>query len=315
MASSMTQHHDNRLLAVACILAGVGVASTQDAIVKTMSGGYPVYETLMFRCIGSVPVLAVLLHRTGAHRRLMTAAWPRLAVRGFILGLAYLFFVLAIAAMPMANAVAIYFTMPFFVAGLAGPLLGERVRLHRWLAILAGFTGVMVMVRPGAGVFEPAALLALISALGYAVGQMIGRPLSRQVEPIVISVWQNAIYFSIGLALAVTFGIIDIGAVSHPSLSFLTRPLAIPDLTDGALLFGHGMLAGFGMLLFNNAYKYAEANFVAPFEYSAMIWALLFGLFIFADIPDAHTMAGAAMVVTAGLLMVWRDRVLDRSLR
>ena len=306
-------HRDNRILAIGCILAGVGFASTQDAIVKALSGGYPAYETLMFRCIGSVPVLAWLVWRNDMAQHLATPLWPRVVMRGLILGVAYLCFVLAIAAMPIANAVAIYFTMPFFVAGLAGPILGERVRLHRWLAIIAGFIGVMIMVRPGAGVFEPAAILALLSAFGYAVGQMIGRPLSQRVPPVVISVWQNAIYFSIGLILAVFFATFDVGTFSHPSLDFLSRPMVMPDAFDLMLMLAQGVLAAFGMLLFVNAYKYAEANFVAPFEYSAMIWAVLFGLFVFGDFPDASTWTGAAIVIAAGLVMVWRDRVLDRA--
>lgn len=304
---------NNRLLAMACILGGIGLASAQDAVVKAMSSGYPAYETLLFRCVGSLPILAAVLWRGGDFRHLATPLWPRLLLRGTILGMAYLGFVLAIAAMPIANAVAIYFTMPFFVAGLAGPLLGERVRTHRWLAIAAGFIGVLIMVRPGIGVFEPAAVLALMAALGYAVGQMIGRPISQQVPPVVISAWQNAIYMTIGLGMAIIFNVIDFGHFKHPSLVFLSRPAAWPTAFDAVLLFGHGMIAAIAMLMFVNAYKHAEANFVAPFEYSAMIWAVLYGLLFFNDFPDLFTWTGAAIVITAGILMIWRDRVLDRS--
>lgn len=306
-------HADNRLLATVCVLAGVGLASTQDAIVKYMSGDYPAYEALMLRCIGSMPILVPILWRQGGLRMMATPLLGRIFLRGLILGVAYLCFVMAIAAMPIANAVAIYFTMPFFVAGLAGPMLGERVRWHRWLAIGAGFAGVLIMVRPGAAVFEPAAVFALLSALGYAVGQMIGRPISQKVPPIVISLWQNGIYFSIALMLAVLFHSFDFGEFRHPSLVFLSRPLVMPAWRDGLLLLGSGVLAAFAMLLFVNAYKYAESNFVAPFEYSAMIWAVLFGLVVFGDFPDTYTWVGAAVVIAAGILMIWRDRQLDRA--
>ena len=204
--------------------------------------------------------------------------------------------------------------MPFFVAGLAGPLLGERVRLHRWMAIIAGFVGVIIMVRPGAGVFEPAAFFALISAIGYAIGQMIGRPISQQVPPIVIAIWQNFIYMALGLALALVFNFIDFGTFTHPSLVFLSRPLAIPTAFDAIFLLGHGVLAALAMLLFVNAYKYGETNFVAPFEYSAMIWAVMFGLALFNDFPDLYTWIGAGIVVVAGILMIYRDRQLDRAI-
>ena len=307
-------HRDNRLLAVACILGGVGLASGQDAIVKSMSGAYPAYETLMIRCIGSVPPLLIFLWWHKAFRLIVTPMLGRVFIRGAILSFAYLNFVLAIAAMPLANAVAIYFTMPFFVAGLAGPLLGERVRVHRWLAIVAGFIGVMVMVRPGlSGQFEWASIFALLSAMGYAVGQMIGRPVSQRVNPVVIAVWQNVIYFSVGLLLAILFNGFDVGPFAHPSLAFLSRGWVTPDLRDGAVMAVMGILAAGGMLLFVNAYRFGEANFVAPFEYSAMIWAVINGLVFFGDFPDLYTWTGAAIVITAGLLMVWRDQQIDRA--
>lgn len=309
-----TPHRDNRLLAVACILGGVGLASMQDSIVKSMSGTYPAYETLMIRCLGSVPLLLIFLWHQMAFRLIATPLIGRVFVRGLILSFAYLNFVLAIAAMPLANAVAIYFTMPFFVAGLAGPILGERVRLHRWLAIIAGFIGVMIMVRPGfAGHFEWASIFALLSALGYAVGQMIGRPISQKVNPVVIAVWQNIIYFSVGFLLAILFNAFQIGPFTHPSLEFLSRAWVWPDLRDGAVLAFMGVIAACAMILFVNAYKYGEANFVAPFEYSAMIWAVSFGLVFFGDFPDLYTWIGAAIVIAAGLLMVWRDRRVNRA--
>lgn len=305
---------DNRAMAMACVLAGVGLASAQDAVVKYMSSGYPAYETLLFRCVGSLPVIAFILWKEGRGWSIATPLWRRVCVRGLILAAAYLCFVLAIAAIPIANAVAIYFTMPFFVAGLAGPLLHERVRLHRWLAIIAGFIGVLIMVRPGAGVFEPASLLALGSAFGYAVGQMLGRPLSQRVPPIVIATWQNFIYAAMALAIGILFNVFDFGPFTHPSLIFLSRPPVWPSAFDAALLFGHGIFAGTAMILFINAYRLAETNFVAPFEYSAMIWAVFYGIVLFGDFPDFYNWLGAGIVVVAGILMILRDRALDRSL-
>jgi drug/metabolite transporter (DMT)-like permease len=306
-------HRDNRLLAIGCILAAVGFAATQDAVVKSMSGSYSAYETVIFRCVGSMPILAALLWRTGGFPSLATPLLGRVLLRSIILCTAYFAFVLSIAAMPIANSVAIYFTMPFFVAGLAGPLLGERVRIHRWLAIIAGFIGVIVMVRPGAGVFEPAAFLALYSAFGYSWGQMMGRPLAQQVAPAVIANWQNLVYLGVALVLGLFFNLFDFSGVSHKSLAFLSRSWVWPTAADAAVLFGNGILAAFGMVLFVSAYKYAESNFVAPFEYSSMIWAVGYGLTLFGDFPDAFTWIGAAVVVAAGITMIWRDRQLDRA--
>jgi drug/metabolite transporter (DMT)-like permease len=306
-------HRDNRLLALAFVLAAVGVSSTQDAITKAMSGGYSAYETVIFRCLGSFIVLVALLWRNGGFSALATPLWRTVLLRSAVLCTAYFAFVLAIASMPIANAVAIYFTMPFFVAGFAGPLLGERVRLHRWLAIIAAFIGVLIMVRPGAGAFEPAAFFALYSALGYAYGQMIGRPLAQKVTSLVIATWQNCIYLLASLAMLAVFNSFNFSGVSHKSLVFLSRPWVWPSAFDAFVLTANGILAAAGMLFFVSAYKNAEANFVAPFEYSAMIWALGYGMLVFGDFPDIYTGVGAAVVIAAGLLMIWRDRTLDRA--
>lgn len=306
-------HQDNRTLAIVCVLAAVGFAATQDAITKSMSGNYSAYETVIFRCLGSVPVLALLLLRDGKVRELFSPLLPRVILRSLILCSAYFAFVLSIAAMPIANTVAIYFTMPFFVASLAGPMLGETVRIHRWLAIVAGFLGVLIMTRPGAGTFEPAALFALYSAFGYAIGQMIGRPLAQQVAPTIIANWQNLVYLVVALVLTAVFNLFDFSGVTHKSLAFLSRPWVWPPIQDYLILLANGFLAAFGMVLFVSAYKYAESNFVAPFEYSAMIWAVAYGVLIFGDFPDVFTWIGAAVVVVAGLLMIWRDRQLDRT--
>ncbi len=307
-------HRDNRLLAIACILAAIGFASTQDAIVKVMSGSFAAYEAIIFRCVGSFPLLAALLLRQGGFRLLATPILGRVIIRSLILCVGYFTFILSIAAMPIANSVAIYFTMPFFVAGLAGPLLGERVRVHRWLAIIAGFIGVLIMVRPGAGVFEPAAILALISAFSYAFGQMLGRPIAHQVPLAVIAMWQNAVFLLVALLMALLFNSFDFSGITHKSLVFLSRPWVWPGPFDALVLFGTGILAAFGMILFVSAYKYAESNFVAPFEYSSMIWAVMYGFLIFGDFPDQYTWIGAAVVATAGILMIWRDRQLDRTI-
>jgi len=210
--------------------------------------------------------------------------------------------------MPMANMVAIYFTMPFFVAGLAGPFLGERVPFYRWIAIAAGFAGVIVMVRPGVQAFEPASLLALYSAFGYAIGQMMGRDLAQRVAPLVIANWQNAVYFIFAGVVGLIVQASGFSGESHKSLAFLTRPFVWPTLPDFLILSAVGVLAAFAMMCFISAYKLAESNFVAPFEYSGMIWAVLFGLLFFNDFPDFWTWSGMAIVAGAGFFMLIMDR-------
>jgi drug/metabolite transporter (DMT)-like permease len=298
---------DNNTKAISFVILAVAVASTQDAIVKYMSGTYPIYETVFIRGLITVPILALWLKREGGFAALATPLLPYVILRGLVLCSAYFAFIMAIAAMPIANAVSIYFTMPFFVAGLVGWVLGEHVPLYRWLAIIVGFIGVVIMVRPGAADFEPASFFALYSAFGYAIGQMMSRKLSQSVPPIVIANWQNLIYFAVAILVGVVINFGGFTGEGNHSIAFLTRPILIPTGNDAFLLTVMGLLSAVVMMLYLNAYKNAEANFVAPFEYTAMFWAVLFGVTIFGDFPDQWTWVGAAVVVGAGLFMLWRD--------
>ncbi len=300
---------DNRARAVSFILLAIFFASSQDAIVKAMSGSYPVYETVTIRCLTCLPILGVWLLRRGGLRSLRTPLWPRVVLRALILCSAYFAFILSISAMPIANMVAIYFTMPFFVAGLARPLLGEQVPVYRWIAIATGFVGVLVMVRPGFQAFEPASLLALYSAFGYAVGQMMGRQLAHSVEPLAIANIQNAVYLAIALIIGFVVMFTGFSSEANKTMAFLTRPLVWPTAADFLVMVGIGVLSSFAMVCFINAYRLAESNFVAAFEYSGMLWAVIYGVLLFNDFPDLWTWSGMAVVVGAGLFMLAKDRL------
>lgn len=307
----MTTHGragDHRGLAVLLILGAVACASTQDALLKWISGGYPVHELVAIRCVLALPILLGLVVFGPGLPALATRKLGLVLLRGLVLCTAYLSYILAIVAIPIADAVAIYFTMPFFVAGLAGPFLGERVPLYRWLAIIAGFSGVLIMNGLGRGAFAPAAIFALISALGYAVGQMMGRPLSKEVPPVVMAFYQNLVYFAVAIGLALLFSGHFVVMPADKSFDFLIRPWIVPPAADYLALAVLGILGALAMPLFSNAYKYAEANFVAPFEYSSMIWALTYGILVFHDIPGWKTAIGGGIVVGAGLFMLAMDR-------
>jgi drug/metabolite transporter (DMT)-like permease len=307
----MTSKHsfsDNRAKAMLCITGAVATASTQDAVVKWLSGGYPVHEALFIRSVIALMVVSALVIQQGGWRSAFTPLWRQTFLRGIILCTAFLAYILSLAAMPISDSISIYFTMPFFVAALAGPLLGERVKAYRWIAIALGFFGVMVMIRPGSSVFEPAALLALYSAFAYGVGQMMGRKIPRTVAPVVQALHQNFVYLLVAAALALIFTFLPAEHFQHKSLVFLARPWVWPSVNDFALMACIGVLASFGTVLFSSAYRLAESNFVAPFEYSGMFWAVTYGYFIFGNVPNSYTIFGAAIVISAGLFMLAMDR-------
>jgi drug/metabolite transporter (DMT)-like permease len=298
----------SKLRAAILILFAVGFATTQDAIVKSMAGSYPAYETVAFRGLAAVPFISAWAMWEGNFKKLITPDLPRILLRSIILFSAYLAFVLSIATLPLANAVAIYFTMPFFLCALSGWFLRERVPLYRWAAICVGFIGVLISVNPGRETFQPASLLALYAALGYAIGQLLGRQISKTSEPVNIANIQNIFYLLGSITIGLIVQSFSFHAEAGTTLASLTRPFILPTLTDASIMTAMGLLSAISSIMFVKAYQAAPANFVAPFEYSAMVWALLFGIFVFKDFPDQRTLLGAAIVIAAGLFMAWRDR-------
>jgi drug/metabolite transporter (DMT)-like permease len=307
--SNRAQH---KLKAIGFIILAVGLATSQDAIVKYMTGTFPAYETVAFRGLAAMPFLLAWQARGPGFKALNTSMLGLVMLRSLILCTAYFSFVLAIAVMPLANAVAIYFTMPFFMAAMVGKGLGEKVPLYRWFAIIVGFVGVVITLRPGTSTFQPASLFALYSAFGYAVGQMMSRHISQTVSPIVISNWQNLFY--VGFAILVGLAVYAMGFTGTDLMPSLTKPFQWPGTSEIVKLVILGLFSAIGATAFISAYQNAEANFVAPFEYTAMIWAVLFGIFVFNDFPDIYTWVGAAVVIAAGLFMLAMDHSRTRNL-
>lgn len=313
-------HRDNRLLAAAFLCSAVFCATSQDSLMKYLSGGYPIHELLAIRSVVAVPILAaIILSSTGLAS---LAVSPRhlgpVLLRGSLLFAGFISFALAFAAMPLADVVTIYFTMPFIVAALSARYLGERVGLARWLAIAAGFLGVFIMLQKDsslsdpasylAGFARPGALLAFLSASCYATGQMMARPLSRHVPPVVMSFYQNLIHLGACLVFATVVALVPMGGSTDKSLAFLLRTWVVPPTGDLPIIVAIAVLGSFAMPLFSMAYKHAEASYVAPFEYTAMFWAVLYGLLVFGDVPGPATLIGAGIVIAAGLFMIAADR-------
>lgn len=311
-------HRDNRVLAALLVCAACFCATSQDSLMKYLSGGYPFHQLLTIRSIAAIPIIVAIIASTSGLRSIPTRHLGLVLIRGSILFVGFMSFSLAYAAMPLADVVTIYFTMPFIVAALSAPVLGERVGLLRWLMIAAGFLGVFIMLQkdaslsePGTmlqGFMQPAALLAFLSATCYGIGQLLSRSLSRNVPPVVTSFYQNFIYLGISLAMAVFFALVPMEGADDKSFAFLARPWLMPPAGDLPILIGIAVLGSLAMPLFSTAYKYGEASFVASFEYSAMFWAVLYGVLVFGDMPGRATWIGSAIVVAAGLLMLALDR-------
>jgi drug/metabolite transporter (DMT)-like permease len=298
----------NKPRAVGYLLAALFLATAQDALMKAMNAGYPTWETIMFRGLVATPLFLAWGLTTGRNLFWLPRGGGLILARGVALFTSYVGFALSIATLPLANATALYFTMPFFVGALAGPILGEKVPLLRWVAIVVGFGGVLVSVRPGGESFQPSAFLALYSGLGYAIGQLIGRKVKVAVDPLVVANMQSLCYLGGALLIALVISVFHIDASGYPAFAAITAPFTFPAPRDLAVMVLMGAFSCAATVFFVRAYLSAPVNFVAPLEYSAIITATIFGILLFGDYPDVYTLLGAAIVIGAGLFMIFMDR-------
>jgi len=269
------------LIGIASLCAGVFIFSIQDAILKGLSGTHAVTLAIVLRSLVGLPILLVMVHYEAGLKALKTRNWRLLIARGLILLVSYTTYYLAFPALPLAEAIALFFTSPIFVTLLAALFLRERVTLKAWAAVIAGFIGVLIILRPGIGLFEPAALFSLFSAAAYALSMILARRYSAEEPTPVMAFYVNAVYMVAASLIALGLHAAGITSFGHPSLDFLVRPWAMPDLRDLLLMGLCGVIAAVAMSLLTHAYRLTKANLVTVFEYTGMLWVPLWGYLLF----------------------------------
>jgi drug/metabolite transporter (DMT)-like permease len=287
---------------ILCLCLGVFVFSLQDAVIKLVSGAYPLTQVVTIRSVVAIPILLTLVQIEVGWRAIFSPDFWPLTARAAILFVSYTSYYMAFPALPLAQAVALYFTVPLFVTALAGPLIGERAGWKIWLAVAVGFVGVVIMLQPGSGLFEPAALLSLLAAAMYATSMLMARKLGSAQAASVMTFYQNWVYLAGAVLIAVVLHVLGIDHADHPSLSFLVRSWVWPTWTDGLLIASCGVIAATGMMLLTTAYRIARASLVTSFEYSGILWAPMWGYLFFGEIPRLSTLAGAVLIVGAGMM-------------
>jgi len=290
------------------LCAGVFVFSLQDAVIKQVSGDYPLTQVVTIRCLVALPILLLLVQLEAGWRAIFSPQFKPLVARAGIMFVSYTAYYMAFPAMNLAYAVALYFTVPLFVTALAGPVLGERIGWKAWLALFAGFAGVLVILQPGSGLFEWAALLSLLAALMYATSMLMARRLGTAQPASVMAFYQNGAFLVGALAIGACTHWLGIEDAGHPSVSFLVRPWVRPGLGDGLLIASCGVIASAGMVLLTNAYRISQANQVTPFEYTGILWTPLWGFLFFAEVPRFTTVLGAMLIAGAGLFALREAR-------
>ena len=262
-----------------------------DAITKSIVGELGSGQVMLVRGLFATTLIALLAWWNGALRFPRQVLHPMVALRSLCEFLATMAFLAALAHMPLANVSAVLQALPLAVTMGAALFLGETVRWRRWGAIIAGFLGVMIIVRPGFDGFNAYSLLALVCVMFAAVRDLATRHVPEEVPSLLVSVTTS---------ILVTVG----GGAIMPFTGGWT-PL---DTGHVGLLMGAAVVLIFGYQFIIMAMREGDISFVAPFRYTALLWAIGLGYLAFGDVPDAAMIAGSIIVVSSGLYALYRER-------
>ena len=281
-----------RLAGIGLMLLGVFMFSFGDALGKYMVATYSVGQLLWLRACAALLVLLPIVWRQRAAFLPLERPWLQL-LRVILSTLEVVAFFLATVYLPLADVITYYLACPIFVTALSAIVLRERVGWRRWSAVLIGFCGVLIALRPSTQTVSWPALIALGGSVSFAFLMLITRSL-RATPDIVLASTQFIGTFALG-ALMSPFGWVT------------------PDLGSLGLFAAAGCVSVAALLCVNRSLKLAPASVVVPYQYSMIVWAVMFGYFVFGDVPQVSMIAGAAIIIGAGFYIFLREQQLGRE--
>jgi drug/metabolite transporter (DMT)-like permease len=303
------------LLGILAALGGAATLSINDLAIKSLSTGYALHQVILTRALIAFAFLLVFIPASRQSYALLRTRRPLIhLIRVSIIMVSNVTYFLGLAALPIANAAAIAFVSPLLVTTISAVVLGEKVGPHRWGAVIVGLIGVLVMLRPeGADTVHPAAVLVLISACCYATTQTMVRRMKDTESAVTMNFFAQIGFIIVSCTMGFFVGDGHLSGASDASLAFLFRAWAWPPLHDWPFFLATGLAVAIGGLLMSQAYRMNEAALVAPFEYSSMPLAILWGVVFFNTFPDLQGWIGIVLICGAGLYTLWRETVRRRA--
>ena len=292
------------LRGISLLLTAFFIFSVQDVIIKLMSNEFALLQIVLIRTVFTIPILLALLHFDGGIRIPKTEKLALQIWRGFMMFSAYLFYFLALAALPFSLTLAVFFSAPLFIAALSVPMLGETVGWRRWSAIFVGFIGVLIIIQPWGESFNPATIFAILAALAYAISIILTR--KQDESGLSTTFYTTAVYLAASLIFSPIFAALNLG-VSNPSIEFLTKRWPVPTMADIFIIVGLAFCWGIGMVLLSGAYRGTAVAILAPFEYFSILYGIIFGFIFWQEIPTFETIIGLIFIVGSGLFIIYRE--------
>lgn len=290
----MTDAGRSALKGAGFALLAFGIFATHDVFIKLLGQRYSPVQIIFFSVLFSFPLATIMLLRDSTKRDLRPVhpRWMMLRTFAGVITAFAAFY--AFSVLPLAQTYAILFSTPLLITVLSIPVLGERVGLHRWGAVICGLIGVLVVLRPGSEAMGLGHLAAMTAAIGSATASVTTRRIGKDERSAVLMLYPMVASFTVMLCLQ----------------PLVYKPMPLNDLGMAGIIAALGFGAALCMI---SAYRTADAAIVAPMQYSQMLWAALFGALVFGEHVDLMTWIGAVIIISSGLYIVVRESVGGRS--
>lgn len=293
---------------ISCALGATVFFSLNDLSIKFLSGDYPLHQIVFVRAtVALLITLMIIMPLDGGWAALKTRRPMIHVLRGICVVVANSAFFAGIAAMPLADASAIFFVAPLFITGLSFLFLGEAVGIRRWMAVLVGLIGVIIVVRPTGASFTVVALLPAIAALAYAGLQTMTRYTGMSERASTMSFYIQLTFMIVLGGLALSLGDGRFAGSENEAIEFFLRPWVMPPFGDGLIMLALGAVSACAGYLISQAYRGTDAGLVAPFEYTALLLAVFWGIVIWGEWPTWTTWMGILLIAGSGIFVALRE--------
>ena len=290
------------------LLLAMLIGSLQSVAVKWIGGNYSVLEIVTVRSLVALPI-TILFFRLEGGKGLPTTSQPTLQyVRGIFLFLSYTTFMMGLSALPLASVESIRFSGPLMITILSVFMLSEKVELQRWLALLFGFGGILLVVQPGSTNFNEGSLFVLISVLFYALTVILTRKMKATDSSATMAYFSSWVYLIAAFIFSPLAAAVGEIPNAHPSIAFLFHAWTMPTPLDLFIMSGLGLVWALWAYFMTRAYNTTQASVIAPFEYASLPISIMWGFLIWREVPAVTTIAGAVLTLLSGLYIVVQEQ-------
>ncbi len=305
---------ENNFLAITYIMLGMTAFALQDTVIRLLAVDISILQVMFSRSVVALILLTLFLKVTKKEIILKTE-FPKLSIfRTVMFILAFVFYYIGLHYLTFAEATALFFTAPFFITIFSGIFLREKIGLIRWAIIVYGFIGVLFIVSPDINSFNIYMIYPILCAAGYSANMIIIKYTSEKDN--VYTQTLHVYIATIIICPVITFSgiFLDFGNSNSEVLNFLFRDWFFNDPKSLFMIFVVGISVIFGFIFLFNAYRHGRPYIIAPFEYIFLIWAVILGWFIWSETVDLKTWTGIAIIVSAGIFILYREKIRDQNI-